>query len=164
MTPGSLFKLDCRESKVADLWSRGSAWTIRLHEKGGKQHAMPCRHALAKTRCTLTSRRPASPKIARASVSPLTRAPSHRVSRGAVGQPDEWRMIQRRLAFMRRSATTVSARQVSPPNWRTRERWSTLRKWQRTRVHALRSFMIERRGGYRRTRWGGSGCESAKTR
>jgi site-specific recombinase XerC len=33
--------------KVEDLRPRGSAWTIRLHEKGGKQHAMPCHHALA---------------------------------------------------------------------------------------------------------------------
>ena len=33
--------------KVEDLRPRGSAWTIRLHEKGGKQHAMPCHHSLA---------------------------------------------------------------------------------------------------------------------
>jgi site-specific recombinase XerD len=32
---------------VEDLRPRGSAWTIRLHEKDGKQHAMPCHHALA---------------------------------------------------------------------------------------------------------------------
>jgi site-specific recombinase XerD len=33
--------------KVEDLRPRGAAWTVRLHEKGGKQHAMPCHHALA---------------------------------------------------------------------------------------------------------------------
>ena len=27
--------------KVDDLRPRGAGWTIRLHEKGGKQHAMP---------------------------------------------------------------------------------------------------------------------------
>jgi hypothetical protein len=27
--------------KVEDLRPRGAGWTIRLHEKGGKQHAMP---------------------------------------------------------------------------------------------------------------------------
>ena len=32
---------------VADLEPKGSAWLIRLHEKGGKQHVMPCHHALA---------------------------------------------------------------------------------------------------------------------
>jgi integrase len=24
-----------------------AGWTVRLHEKGGKEHAMPCHHALA---------------------------------------------------------------------------------------------------------------------
>ena len=33
--------------KVDDLRPRGAGWQIRLHEKGGKQHAMPCHHALA---------------------------------------------------------------------------------------------------------------------
>jgi site-specific recombinase XerD len=33
--------------KVEDLRPRGAAWVLRLHEKGGKQHAMPCHHALA---------------------------------------------------------------------------------------------------------------------
>jgi integrase len=33
--------------KVEDLRPRGTGWTIRLHEKGGKQHSMPCHHALA---------------------------------------------------------------------------------------------------------------------
>src|SRR3954468_21109333 len=33
--------------KVEDLRPRGTGWSIRLHEKGGKQHTMPCHHALA---------------------------------------------------------------------------------------------------------------------
>ena len=33
--------------KVDDLRPRGAGWTVRLHEKGGKEHAMPCHHALA---------------------------------------------------------------------------------------------------------------------
>src|ERR1700756_5774749 len=33
--------------KVEDLRPRGAGWTIRLHEKGGKEHNMPCHHALA---------------------------------------------------------------------------------------------------------------------
>jgi site-specific recombinase XerD len=33
--------------KVEDLRQRGAGWTIRLHEKGGKEHAMPCHHVLA---------------------------------------------------------------------------------------------------------------------
>jgi integrase len=33
--------------KVEDLRPRGAGWTVYLHEKGGKEHAMPCHHALA---------------------------------------------------------------------------------------------------------------------
>ena len=33
--------------KVEDLRPRSAGWTVRLHAKGGKQHSMPCRHALA---------------------------------------------------------------------------------------------------------------------
>src|SRR6202167_4652536 len=33
--------------KVEDLRPRGAGWMLRLHEKGGKEHAMPCHHALA---------------------------------------------------------------------------------------------------------------------
>jgi site-specific recombinase XerD len=33
--------------KVEDLVPRGAGWTVRLHEKGGKEHVMPCHHALA---------------------------------------------------------------------------------------------------------------------
>jgi site-specific recombinase XerD len=33
--------------KVEDLRPQGAGWRVQLHEKGGKQHAMPCHHALA---------------------------------------------------------------------------------------------------------------------
>jgi site-specific recombinase XerD len=33
--------------KVEDLRPKGAGWVIRLHEKGGKHHAMPCHHALS---------------------------------------------------------------------------------------------------------------------
>ena len=33
--------------KVDDLRPQGAGWRLRLHEKGGKHHAMPCHHALA---------------------------------------------------------------------------------------------------------------------
>ena len=33
--------------KVEDLRPKGAGWELRLHEKGGKHHAMPCHHALA---------------------------------------------------------------------------------------------------------------------
>ena len=33
--------------KVEDLRPQGASWRLRLHEKGGKHHEMPCHHALA---------------------------------------------------------------------------------------------------------------------
>ena len=33
--------------KVEDLRPKGAGWQVQLHEKGGKQHAMPCHHSLA---------------------------------------------------------------------------------------------------------------------
>jgi integrase len=33
--------------KVEDPRPRSAGWTTRLHEKGGKQHTMPCHHSLA---------------------------------------------------------------------------------------------------------------------
>jgi integrase len=33
--------------KVEDLRPKGASWQVLLHEKGGKQHMMPCHHALA---------------------------------------------------------------------------------------------------------------------
>ena len=35
------------KKKVEDLRPRGTGWTVQLHEKGGKEHAMSCHHALA---------------------------------------------------------------------------------------------------------------------
>lgn len=49
---------------VADLyWQHRRLW-VRLHEKGGKEHSMPCHHHLNFT-CRTTSRPPASLLIAR---------------------------------------------------------------------------------------------------
>ena len=49
--------------KVEDLRPKGAGWQILLHEKGGKEHAMPCHHALAEAlrayhRCRRHRRRP----------------------------------------------------------------------------------------------------------
>jgi integrase len=43
--------------KVEDLRPKGAGWQIQLHEKGGKQHAMPCHHALAGKRQPLAAYR-----------------------------------------------------------------------------------------------------------
>jgi site-specific recombinase XerD len=84
--------------KVEDLRPRGSAWTIRLHEKGGKEHAMPCHHSLAEALHAY---------IAAAGIAEDRKGYLFRTSRGHTAtalsdkpmvQSDAWRMIRRRAA------------------------------------------------------------------
>jgi integrase len=82
--------------KVEDLRPRGAAWSIRLHEKGGKQHTMPCHHALAEALHAY---------IGAAGIAEDRKGWLFRTARGhkgsvlsekPMGQPDAWRMIRRR--------------------------------------------------------------------
>ncbi len=82
--------------KVEDLRPKGAGWQIRLHEKGGKQHAMPCHHALAEALHAY---------IAAAGIGEDRKGFLFRTSRGRVAtalteqpmlQSDAWRMIRRR--------------------------------------------------------------------
>src|SRR5438477_12219281 len=82
--------------KVEHLRPRGAGWTIRLHEKGGKQHAMPCHHALAEALRVY---------IDAAGIAEDRKGFLFRTSRGHNGtvlsdqpmtQPDAWRMVRRR--------------------------------------------------------------------
>jgi len=82
--------------RVEDLWPRGAGWSIRLHEKGGKQHVMPCHHALAEAlrayidAAGLTEDR-------KGWLFPTARGHDGSVlSDKPMTQPDAWRMIRRR--------------------------------------------------------------------
>lgn len=84
--------------KVEDLRPRGAGWTIRLHEKGGKQHSMPCHHALAEALHAY---------IAATGIAEERKAWLFRTSRGhnatvlcdrSMSQSDAWTMIRRRAA------------------------------------------------------------------
>ena len=84
--------------KVEDLRPRGAGWTIRLHEKGGKQHSMPCHHALAEVLRAY---------IDAAGIVEDRKGFLFRTSRGhngsalsdqAMDQSAAWRMIRRRAA------------------------------------------------------------------
>jgi site-specific recombinase XerD len=82
--------------KVEDLRPQGAGWRIQLHEKGGKQHAMPCHHALAEALRSYID----AAGIAEDRKGYLFRTSrGHRgteLSEGPMGQPDAWRMIRRR--------------------------------------------------------------------
>jgi integrase len=82
--------------RVEDLQSKGSGWVIRPHEKGGKQHVMPCHHALAEALHAY---------IAAAGIAADKKTFLFRTSRGHDGtaladqpmtQVDAWRMVRKR--------------------------------------------------------------------
>src|ERR1700685_117248 len=84
--------------KVEDLRPHGASWQLRLHEKGGKEHAMPCHHALAEPlRAYMDAAGIAEDKKGwlfrtspRHSATVLTERPMQ--------QDDAWRMVRRRAA------------------------------------------------------------------
>jgi site-specific recombinase XerD len=82
--------------KVEDLRPKGAGWEIRLHEKGGKHHVMPCHHALADALRAY---------IEAASIAEDRKGFLFRTSKGhhgialsetPMGQNDAWRMIRKR--------------------------------------------------------------------
>ena len=84
--------------KVEDLRPKGAGWQVRLHEKGGKYHTMPCHHALFEALHAY---------IATAGIAEDRKGFLFRTARGHNGtsmsgqpmtQPDAWRMIRRRAA------------------------------------------------------------------
>jgi site-specific recombinase XerD len=82
--------------KVADLRPQGAGWQLRLHEKGGKHHTMPCHHALADALHAYI----AAAGIAEDRKGWLFRtSPRHAatvLTEQPMNQADAWRMIRRR--------------------------------------------------------------------
>ena len=136
--------------KVEDLRPRGAGWTVRLHEKGGKEHAMPCHHALAEALRAY---------IDAAGIAEDRKGWLFRTARGhnadvlsdrPMNQPDAWLMIRRRAAAAGIDAPIgchTSARPGSPPISPMAARSNTRRKWRRTRARARPSFMTAPKNG-----------------
>lgn len=82
--------------KVEDLRSKGAGWQIQLHEKGGKEHAMPCHHALAEAlRSYIETARLAEDR--KGFLFRTSRGHTATVlSEQPMSQSDAWRMIRRR--------------------------------------------------------------------
>ena len=82
--------------KVEDLRPKGAGWQLRLHEKGGKHHEMPCHHALAEELHAYID----AAGIAEDRKGYLFRtAPGHNAAmllEKPMAQADAWRMIRRR--------------------------------------------------------------------
>jgi integrase len=82
--------------KVEDLRPQGVGWQLRLHEKSGKHHTMPCHHALAEALRAY---------IDAAGIAEDRKGWLFRIARGQMAtvlsdqpmtQPGAWRMIRRR--------------------------------------------------------------------
>jgi site-specific recombinase XerD len=81
--------------KVKDYFTQGRRGWVRLHEKGGKEHEVPCHHTLEK----LLDDYIAAAGIAGDADGPLFRTTGRKTGQAqAMWQQDVYRMIQRRAA------------------------------------------------------------------
>ena len=83
--------------KVEDVYTQGRRLWLRLHEKGGKQHKMPCHHNLEEYLTAYID----GCGLRDDSKGPLFRTVPNRggkLTRTAMTQPDAYRMIGRRTA------------------------------------------------------------------
>jgi len=79
--------------KVKDYFTQGRRGWVRLHEKGGKEHEVPCHHSLEK----LLDEYVAAAGIAGDTDGPLFRTTGRKTGQAhALWQQDAYRMIQRR--------------------------------------------------------------------
>ncbi len=83
------------EMKVKDYFTQGRRGWVRLHEKGGKEHEVPCHHTLEK----YLDEYLAAASIADEPNGALFRSVGRKIGRAeALWQQDVYRMIQRRAA------------------------------------------------------------------
>jgi site-specific recombinase XerD len=83
------------DMKVKDYFIQGRRGWVRLHEKGGKEHEVPCHHTLER----FLDEYIAAAGIASDADGPLFRSVGRKTGRGeALWQQDVYRMIQRRAA------------------------------------------------------------------
>ena len=84
------------QMRVEDVRAQGAGWMVQLHEKGGRQHAMPAHHALSEAVHTYA----AAAEIDGDRKGWLFRSAKGRLpdqlSERALRQEDAWAMIRRR--------------------------------------------------------------------
>lgn len=88
---GAVLKMD-----VEDYFAQGKRWWLRLHEKGGKRHDVPCHHTLdeyldAYLEATSLRNDPKGPLFRTAG-----RLPGRPLTENRMEQSEVWRMIRRR--------------------------------------------------------------------
>ena len=84
--------------KVEDLRPQGAGWRIQLHEKGGKQHTMPCHHSLAEALHAYIAAAGIAEDRKGFLFRTSPRHAAHVLTEQPMSQADAWRMIRRRAA------------------------------------------------------------------
>jgi site-specific recombinase XerD len=147
------------QMNVGDYFSQGRRGWVRLHEKGGKEHAAPC---VSKLEAYLDE------YIAAAGIGEDYNGPLFRTTGRATGTPrrmvqkDAYMMIQRRTK--RASAIIPCALRGSPITSSTAGRSNTRSKWRTILPRARRSSMIDGRMRSRLTSMRRSGFSRASSR
>jgi site-specific recombinase XerD len=84
--------------KVADYYPQGKRWWLRLHEKGGKRHDVPCHHTLEEYLDAYCDAAQLWDDKNAPLFRTITTAPTRPISRNPLTRADTWRMIRRRGA------------------------------------------------------------------
>ncbi len=107
---GAVLRMD-----VEDYYAQGKRWWLRLHEKGGKRHDVPCHH-------TLDEYLDAYLDVAKLRNDPkgalfrtAERLPGRPLSERRMGQSEVWRMIRRRAKDAGIRTQIVSVRPSAGP-------------------------------------------------
>ena len=115
--------------RVEDYYATGKRWWVRLHEKGGKRHEMPCHHSLEAY---------LDAYLQAAGILDAKRSPLFRSARGRTGEltesaddadrrvADDPPALVRCRAWCRIFAATLSAQRASPLISTTAARWKML--------------------------------------
>jgi len=124
LLPTSALAIPTELAPMVPALIAAAGWHIRMHEKGGKHHTIPCHRALAEALRAY---------IEAAGIAKDRKGVLFRSSRGHAGmtlseqpmtQPDAWRMIRRRAAaagIMTPILFTCSARAIDKPIHSIRE-------------------------------------------
>jgi site-specific recombinase XerD len=82
--------------RVEDLQPQGPSWRLRLHEKGGKHHVMPCHHSLVEALHAYLDRAGIADDRKGVLFRTSPRHAANVLTGQAMTQADAWRMIRRR--------------------------------------------------------------------
>ena len=150
--------------QVDDVYPQNRRLWVRLHEKGGKQHAMPCHHNLEAYLHEYIDGAGLAKEPKALLFQTYSRA-TGQLTGNPLPQANAYAMIQRRAKSggitTRVGNHTFRATGVTA-YLKTAARWSAPPRWRTMPPHARHSSMIGERRKSRSTRWSGYSFEAAR--